>query len=73
MVWPIGTSDFATAFLNDHLADEEDGIYIVDPHTHTVSSGLGGLATPTYIGKWIAQCTDFATHPKTGERLDMWA
>ena len=40
MDWSIGTADFATAFLNAHLVDNEDGIYIVKPPQYLVELGL---------------------------------
>ena len=40
MDWSIGTADFATAFLNAHLVDEEDGVYIVKPPQYLVEIGL---------------------------------
>ena len=38
--WPSGTADFAAAFLNAHLVDQEDGIYIVKPPQYMVELGL---------------------------------
>ena len=40
MGWSIGTADFATAFLNAHLDDQEDGVYIVKPPQYLVELGL---------------------------------
>ena len=40
MDWPVGTTDFATAFLNAHLVDEDDGIYIAKPPQYVVELGL---------------------------------
>ena len=36
--WSVGTADFATSFLNAHLIDKDDGVYIVPP---TVLGGAG--------------------------------
>ena len=38
--WSIGTADFAAAFLNAHLVDQEDGIYIVKPPQYLVELGI---------------------------------
>ena len=38
--WSIGKADFATAFLNAHLVDQEDGVYTVKPPQYLVELGL---------------------------------
>ena len=40
MDWSIGTADVATTFLNAHLVDKEDGIYIVKHPQYLVELGL---------------------------------
>ena len=38
--WSVGTADFATAFINAHLSDKEDGVYVVKPPQYLIELGL---------------------------------